>query len=214
MSNVTRYEQECVDCGGREHRFYLRSDKSKGAYPSVTTVLDWAFREYDGMNQSMLRYAAERSTQVHKACALLTGCKPGKTVNRDSLDGEVGSRVEAFERWAKDGHWRFTHAELPVFSKRGFAGTTDLVAENKDGRAIVDIKCTAMEKRTASLQLAAYSLAYGETMDDWRSRRRIVLYLNPEKYASSGGYKAVFCERLGDIEIFEAALRLFNWWHR
>lgn len=139
-----------------ENHTYWKNDKR---LPSVSELLGIILgKGYEGIPAYILNQAAEFGTLVHTAIELYfsTG------ILRDDLSPYADFCLNECIRITKD--IKPLELELVTSYKDFYAGTIDLVAENKDGLTLIDYKTTA-EKHLErwKWQLNLYRLAYEES---------------------------------------------------
>lgn len=123
-------------------------------FPSVTTVLSpWA--DFSGIRPAVLQAAAERGTQVHRACAAhATG------LWSPPLPSELAGYMRSFTSWFESAVDEVILAEgdfiHPVY---GYSGHPDLIVRMKgdSGLTLPDLKTPLSPARTWRPQLAAYT---------------------------------------------------------
>lgn len=124
--------------------------------PSVTQIMKPLSSEiYKGVNDDVLRVAADRGTVVHEAFELFADYG-----YEDISEGFAGY-LEALKKFFRD------YKVVPVATEQRFyhkiyqyAGTADLIAEIDDKRVLVDYKTTAQVQGVlTTVQLVAYRKA-------------------------------------------------------
>lgn len=146
----------------------LTDPYTKGAYVSVTTILD--IPQKPGLDDWVARVGAEvadaknlaartRGTNVHAACEDYNlGATP------DYLNEEELAYFQGYLNWfsAQDNH-EILHSELFLRSpKYKFAGTADIICLIDEVLWLIDIKTSAAHQHAHGLQLKAYQQAYYE----------------------------------------------------
>lgn len=145
----------------------LVAPSTKGAYPSVTTILDGAAKPgledvYRRMGfeegDALINDARERGTAVHQAIE-----DYNRGVQPMELSEEEGPFYQGYHNWREAAAPIVKHAELYVESrKHRFAGTIDLLAEIDGQLWIIDTKTTSQHKKEHGMQLKAYQQAFYE----------------------------------------------------
>ena len=160
--------------------------------PSVTTIMKpLSATLYAGVDDDVLRRAANRGTAVHNAIEnyLKFGIQ--------DIDAVYEGYFEAFLKWYKEYDVKPLATESRVYHKTiRYAGTADMPAI-VDGKAIcIDYKTSAsVNKMLTGIQLEGYAKAYeshGVCFDG-----KAILHLKP-----NGRYSWVYYEK-NDIESWE-----------
>ena len=125
--------------------------------PSVTQIMKpLSSALYKGVDENVLKMAAERGTAVHNAIEnfILFGI--------EDLGEERLGYFEAFKKWWKDVKPEPLATEHRVYHKSlRYAGTADLPAIIEGKRIVVDYKTSAtVNKMLTGVQLEAYAKAY------------------------------------------------------
>jgi len=171
------------------NRFY---ETPYGNFPSVTTVLsllnkpalvNWAVKitvGYIGAHLEDLKNSlteedaikilqeAKKETERMQEKALNIGslvhqwieCWCEKEI--EEISPEIKQPVGAFLEWTKTNDFIVLEKEQTVYSKKGYAGTLDLVASLNKKLYIIDIKTSSGFYPEYVLQIAAYKMAYEE----------------------------------------------------
>ncbi len=170
--------------------------------PSVTTVMKPLSNSlYGGIDESVMKKAAERGTIVHNA--IENYIKFGVT---DCLH-EFIPYFNAFLRWCRDYEVEFIESEQKTYHKfMRYAGTVDLVCKINGMRVLVDYKTSAaINRMLTGVQTEAYARAY-ETHGG-RIDKKAILHL-----FGSGNYEFIEYKR-NDIEswiTFNALMTIYN----
>lgn len=160
--------------------------------PSVTQIISAA-----GLidNSFFTEAARARGTYIHTAILYYLQ----DDLVEDSIPDEYKGYMNAFKQFMVDTLCKplINMCEVPVFNEL-FAGTPDIICTLKGWESIVDVK-TGAESPITGIQTAAY-----ERLLD-KSLKRYGLYLK-----NTGKYKLVPYTDRNDINIFNAALSLYN----
>lgn len=120
-------------------------------YQRVTSIL-YPFSGLEKVPKEILENAAERGTRVHHICeAIIRG------LGEFDIDEVTEGYVESFKKWWEQGHTvkmieeRFWDDELKI------TGQVDLILEQEEGLAIVDLKTSYKPSKTWAAQGAAYA---------------------------------------------------------
>ena len=186
------------------HR-YMLGDRPM---PSVTQVLaetgiiDTRFFTED---------ARDRGTAVHLATQYLDE----GDLDMESVDPAIRPYLDAWELAIDELGIRILEIEKRVWSSTyGYAGTLDRVATINDEKAIIDIKTGGKPGPATALQLAAYAEAYASGHDPDVvgglrppvSYRRFAIWLR-----NDGTYRPIEYTDRSDINVFRAAVAVWNW---
>ena len=173
--------------------------------PSVTQVLDPLY-DFSRIAPEVLERKRNLGTAVHKAIEL----DVADDLDHASLSEAVLPYFQAWQQFNADFAPRNAQSEVRVYSKHGYAGTCDLVCEQRDEVWVLDFKTSAEVGAATALQTAAYSQAVKET---WRPNddlqhlfRRGAVHLKPD-----GTYKLHTYNDRTDWPTFLACLTLHNW---
>lgn len=176
---------------------------------SVTTLIGGSFgKPFPEAANAAAFYAANRGTEVHKACHLLAGASDDEELDWGSLDVDVQPRVEAYQRFMKRHRWFLIAAEIPVFSATyEFGGSLDQFGLFEGHYAQIEIKPAYAP--TAALQTAAYNIGLREAYQLPIGIRRYRLSLDP-KLNEDGFQLRRFVDPL-DKEAFIACAVIDKW---
>lgn len=180
--------------------------------PSVTKVISNVTE--DMMLSNSFLKAGMRGTTVHGICEKIN---LGEKINIEQLPEDIDRYVRGYLKFVADGKYRVTHSEIRVFSnKYKYAGTLDILADGPKGKALMDIKTSAMISPTTALQLAAYKQAaeemgildgaIGKGVKRAVIKERIAIWLTGD-----GDYELVHFKDLGDWQTFLCFLVTHNW---
>lgn len=127
--------------------------------PSVTQLLNRKFgKKYDGISADVLKKAAERGTQIHKAIECY--CK--------GFD-DGSSEVRDFKFLQKHYGFETVENELPIiltFGGETYAGRLDLILKIDGKYAVADIKTTStLDKEYLGHQLNLYRMGVEQSYD-------------------------------------------------
>lgn len=157
--------------------------------PSVTTILAYVTaRHYGDINKEVLRLAAERGTEVHKATETIDyGGEP-------EVYPEIVPYVNAYIDFLRDFAPEILYAERMVYGEAGYCGTIDRVARVLGKTAVIDLKTTASPTRANYISYCAQTLAYADALREedgvQGEIRRFLLFLKKD-----GKYRLVDCEK-------------------
>ncbi len=190
---------------------------TKGAYPSVSTILDQVrSKSYEAMvarigqemADELMSAAAARGTRIHKACEDWLNVEPAVYEEGD-LPYMVG-----FRNWWAVNKPTLVASEIFLLStKYKYAGRADLVVEIDGQPWLIDIK-TGVDSVRHGLQLKLYQQALLETLGI--RARTGVLALDAKR---SCGYRHSRAP-LGLKEYkepwtaAEAHIKVFKWWNK
>lgn len=174
-----------------EHRYILDGV----TIPNITKVLEltgfvdktWFKSEH-----------AERGRAVHSACQFLIE----GDLDWETVDPAILPRVKAFQEFLNTYKPELVLAEVPLYSKLGFAGTPDLVLRMDGINSVWDIK-SGKSGLAAKLQTAAQQILIEEM--GVKIEKRFALEL-----PANGKYKPVPHEEKGDKVMFLNALGFVN----
>lgn len=153
-------------------------------YASVSEVLRFISRDiYDDVNQYALDNAAQRGTDIHRACEALYKYK------KVDCDPSIEGYVRAFLRFLNEHECEFSAIEKPIASKLlKVAGTPDYFGMVNGEHAIVDLKSNAQIKKTL---VKAQLNFYNKLKIDNGMRRANKLYCL--QVMSDGKYRLYDC---------------------
>ncbi len=218
-----------VEFDADEHRYYV-DGKEK---PSVTKIIqdEGLSIDYSAVDDATLNEAANRGTDVHHGCGLISlfGWQAWKS-RQDELVRRIAEEVpanrwhylEAFADWAERWNWRALHIERVVYSRiHDYIGTLDgwgLVDPPNGGTDVPilpDIKTRPCVKGDG-YQTAAYLAAFIEQMEaNYFDGQKAP----PEYYSTARGTLELVAGKAGnlvwhrdakDIFIFRAAALMVN----
>jgi len=180
------------------HEYFLNGSK----LPGVTSILqDTGIIDLSGIPYARLEAAREFGIAVHSACELYDL----DDLNEKELDHNLRPYLDAWIKFKTDTGFELIEIEKPVYSVRyRFAGTPDRIGAF-DGLTLVDIKSTAALSPATALQTAGYEIAHNEFSADKIKKRMTVLL------TANGEYKLEPHKDKNDINVFLAALSVFNW---
>lgn len=174
------------------------------AIPNVTRVLE-PLEHFDKVPPSILEYASERGTAVHRATELYdTG-----ELDEASLDDELVPYLEGWKKFLDESGFQILRIERRVYHERyRYAGTLDRQGILGDDPWIIDIKTVSQLSPVTGLQTAAYA---DPAHEDKRTKapRRGAVQLRPD-----GTYRLKEYREQTDFAVFLAALNLYNWRNR
>ena len=126
-------------------------DESK--YLRVSTILS-KYNNYENVPKTILDYAADRGTRVHKYCELYACNMLFETVDEDCFE-----YVQAFIDWFDENVEEVVHTETRLYCDTfSFQGQFDLIAKlkNRPGNTLIDTKTCLKTSRVWPIQLSAY----------------------------------------------------------
>jgi len=162
--------------------------------PSVTTIL----KDVGIIHGYYAPGAAEKGKRKHKIFeAYLKG-----TLDWSALSEEEIKLLETFQGWYDKYVAKVIDIEKLVYNKDGhYAGTIDLIYENKFGQIdICDYK-TGQPEKWHDLQLAAY-------YNTGEYNQAFKLYIKPNKYVYEVVEEIEYC-----TNIFNSARNIYGWKH-
>jgi len=216
-----------------DERFY---NTPFGYLPSVTTVLSilnkpalmhWAVKitvQYIGTHLEELKNSlteeeairileeAKKETERQQERALNIGSLVHQWIERwtegeiEEISLEIKQPVGAFLEWTKSNNFIVLEKEQTVYSKKGFAGTLDLVAKLNKKLYIIDIKTSSGFYPEYVLQIGAYKMAYEEMKKTKRLKMGI---LRLDKVTGSPEFKDYSNEY---SKASKAFLHLLGYW--
>ena len=133
--------------------------------PSVTQIMKpLSDDEYGGIDEAVMRKAAERGSAVHHAIETRIN------FGFDDIPSEYAGYLEAFMKFFRDYPIENPKTESVVYNEiHQYAGSVDLIATIDGKRMLIDYKTTAsVLMKLVSVQLAAYKKAAeqgGEQID-------------------------------------------------
>jgi hypothetical protein len=179
--------------------------------PSVTELRDhFGFgTDFSVVRPAVLEAAADRGTEVHRAVRFwLEGDLDWQSVH-PSIVRKVENAVRELGR-ARAVPWDL---EVPIFSRRGYAGTPDFWGLLYDAPAIVDLKSGAAV-RGSWFQTVGYKLGKVEAMIQQHAVKSLPReVLDPSRFTlevSDRGAKFVPHTGADDAEDFLAAVRTYH----
>jgi hypothetical protein len=180
------------------HEYFLNGAK----IPGVTSILqNVGIIDLSGIPYTRLEAAREFGIAVHSACELYDL----DDLNEHTLDNHLRPYLDAWISFKHDTDFEIVEVEKPVCSARyRFAGTPDRVGR-LDYLTIPDIKSTAELSPAIGIQTGAYEIAWNETHEE-KVKQRIGVLLQP-----NGKYKIEPHKDRNDLNIFLAALSVYNW---
>lgn len=167
-----------VEFDAEEHRYFV-DGKEK---PSVTRIIkdEGLSIDYSAVDEATLNAAAERGTDVHHGCGLISlfgwrawKGRSGELMRRicEEVPAHRWHYLEAFANWAELYNWRALHIERVVYSRiHDYIGTldgwgmVDLPGGATDVPVLPDIK-TRVCVRGDGYQTAAYLSAFIEQIE-------------------------------------------------
>ena len=156
--------------------------------PSVTEMLSYATaKHYGNINESVLRQAAQRGTDVHEACQDIDY---GLEVKADPV---IAPYVKAYVQFLCDYLPEWEEIEQKHYNENlVYCGTVDRMGKINGRKAIVDIKTVSSISRTNYIVYSAQTYAYSRFYDDGCDFDRYILVLKKD-----GKYRLV---NLGEWE--------------
>lgn len=136
----------------RSHTYHLEGVQ----IPSVTTIMKPLSQEYyRGINQEVLEKAAQKGTAVHNAIENFLN------YGIEDIDEAHAGYFEAFKKWKAEWDVKLIKTERKVYHKTfRYAGTVDLICEEKGVITMVDFKTTVnLSPMLLGVQLEAYRRA-------------------------------------------------------
>jgi hypothetical protein len=139
-------------------------------YVSVTEVLQFSgWARYDKVDPVILNRAAERGSLVHDATELVDD---GTFVESEFRE-DLSEYIIGYQKFVEEHDYSVLESEIVVFNhKYKYAGQLDRICMLDGKKTLLDIKTSSQRKPEWGLQLAAYEMAYGQTLE-----RRVALRL-------------------------------------
>lgn len=202
-------ELESDDAG----RWYTFQGADARKLISVTSVMSKVFGlPFPPEAANNAEYAKARGTEVHRAVALLSGGRPGFTLDWSTLDPDVEPRVRLFDEWRKLRRWKPMYVEVAFRSMSwGLAGTPDQVGvfdDDVDQLTIMELKPATAPM--AALQMAGYALLVKECLKYKKVVRRLTLNL-VEGRSARDIERPPATDNRRDRDAILAALACFNY---
>tara|TARA_R110002096_G_scaffold126203_1_gene272729 strand:- start:1280 stop:1963 length:684 start_codon:yes stop_codon:yes gene_type:complete len=178
--------------------------------PSVTRVVDGCFPK--NLTDWALSVGEEEYHRVIDE-ALDIGNYTHKWIESfllsDKFDCEnTNPSIEAFLKWCKDYHPKFTDAERKVYCDRfKYAGTVDAVAKINGRVCVIDFKTSKKIYKPYHLQVTAYAQAIKRIDGLRRWPLGIILRLDKE----TGEYEQKVFEPKDHFDTFKKCLELRQW---
>lgn len=166
--------------------------------PSVTQILA-PLTDLSMIPPAVLERKRNIGTWVHEAIEL----DLADNLDEDSIEDDWRGYFNGWRKFQAESGFVMLDNEAKVYSKKyGFAGTLDLYGSLPlADRALIDTKCVATLYPSVGPQTAAYAEAHGVP-----KAKRFALQLKPD-----GKYELHPCTGRNDLNVFLAALTLFNW---
>ncbi len=138
-----------------KHEYYVDGK----SVPGVTQLLG-ALYDLSGIPNAVLEFARERGSAVHKACELWDL----GTLDEDSVDTTVQPYLDAWKKFVFETGFETEYIEQRLSSTNHmlYAGTLDRAGrmtklkDNRQQKAVIDIKAVAKVAPVTGVQLAAY----------------------------------------------------------
>lgn len=178
MKNIITFNEE-------EHKYFVNGVEK----PSVTTILNYVTADhYGAINESILRQAAQRGTDVHEACADIDY---GLEVEADPV---IAPFVRAYCDFLNDYRPEWEEIEQRHYCEGGdFCGTVDRMGRINGRECVLDIKTTASPTKVNYLSYCAQTIAYTYFYQEGVQYDRYILFLKKD-----GKYRLVNCEEYED----------------
>ena len=204
-----------------DNRFYSRNE---GYYPSVTSILQFMpkgrfFENWlkdVGHNADIIaRKAAGEGNQVHSAIEKYVEGEKIQWLNAEGYSNyslDVWKLILKFHEFWSTYKPTLIESEIHLFSdKYKYAGTCDLVCEIDGVRWLLDIKTSKAIHTSMDLQLAAYSQAWNENIDEKIEKMGIIWLKSSKRKASTKGkMQGKGWEVYESPRTFDGNLKLFN----
>jgi len=137
-----------------KHLQDIKEGKLELTEEKITQLIKQAKNEHNKVSEQALT----TGSIVHHAIEVWI--KTGKIPAID--DEKAKNSFNAFLDWVKENKFKPIESEQTVWSKLGYAGTLDCVAELKDGLYVVDFKTSSGFYEEYVMQISAYMYAYNE----------------------------------------------------
>lgn len=205
-----------------ENEHWYPSPKKKGVwYPSVTTILGFAFPKTVGFHkylanqqswessQEILKAAGTRGTRVHEGTELLEN---GHVLKRDMYSLEEWQMLVGFVKWHEKYQPKAEAIELSLVSdKLKTGGTIDRVYIIDGVRTILDIKTSSAIHDSYWAQTSVYEALWAERYKDKPVEQTAILRLAPKR---KDGYEySIHTKEMlkDDISSFRASQVLWDY---
>ena len=136
--------------------------ENRSIYPSVTTILHLIpppqLEAWKSRTQNWRKISAAAcivGTQIHNEIEHYLGDRRIQVKHKEQL--------RAFQKWEQEAGFRCTATELKVKSRKGYAGSLDLLGYIDDKHFIIDLKTSKQLYPEMVLQLSAYKFAFLES---------------------------------------------------
>lgn len=176
-----------------------------GEFPSCTTVINQIYGPpFPPEAEAAAEHARDRGKEVHRAIELFCSNDSSVTLDWESLDPEVRTRMDHFYEWQHS--WMPRYVEIPFYSGVGFGCTPDQVGYKTGDTDISVLEIKPRIAKTVGLQTAAQAIAVKECLRLDYVPGRIALHL------SDDGCREVELDKYSrDRDAFMAALYCFNY---
>lgn len=174
--------------------------------PSITQVLKGTgIIDFSMVPTARLEAACLFGTAAHRATAL----SDKGTLDEDNLDNFLRPYLSGWRLFRQEYGFIPEVIEQPMYSKiYRVAGTPDRVGRWRidDSLIIPDIKTGVELSAANALQLSAYEMIVKENLTKKEKTKRMSILLTPD-----GKYKIQEYKSKNDLNIFIAALSVYNW---
>lgn len=167
--------------------------------PSVTDILSvLTSNHYAQINESVLRAAAQRGTDVHNLCADID-----LGLDEEEYDPVLEPYANAYMQFLFDYNPKWLEIEQIHYNKQcGYCGTVDRYGIVNGRYAVVDIKTTASPTRENMLSYCCQTVGYSLFFPPQVGKRKDDLYERADRYLlflkKDGKYRIVDCEEYED----------------
>jgi len=170
------------------------SEEIREGYRRVTEILT-PFNGLHNVNPEILAYACDRGTRVHTICE---GIMRG--FGEHGVDQDAWGYVGSFKKWWGDGRDVVDLEKRFYCDNHMITGQVDIIMQEEEGVAIIDLKTSSKESPTWSAQGSAY--AYLAKLSGYNVTKLQFLHLNKH------GHEPVVIDYPVDDSFFLAILRV------
>lgn len=172
---------------------------------SVTQILqETGIVNYGGIDEDVLRHAAERGTAAHAACHYYDE----NDLDISTVDPEVIPYLCGYQKFLSETRFIVEGSErrgIAEIDGMRYGYTYDRKGILFKRRVIAELKCTAAIEIGVGPQTAAYELAERQESGE-AARNRVVIHLKP-----NGTYSLIELNDIKDYQVWKWALGITHW---